>query len=215
MRRSFARQGTVGARGPAGGGSVAMATGSQGNGGRDPEGGGNVWTPGQEHGGRYGHGGIVEKFIGDAVVAVWDAPVAEEGDTERAVRAALELVSAVDGLGAEVSVPDLAARAGVVTGEVAVMIGAAGEGMLAGDAVNAASRVLPVARPGSVLCDEAPSGWRRAPSPSRTAGSTSSRGRSARSSSTAPCECSPRSAASNAREVSKSPSSDATAGCGR
>ena len=101
------------------------------------------------------HGGVVEKFIGDAVMAVWGAPVAEEGDTERAVRAALELVSAVGALGAEVSVPDLAARAGVVTGEVAVTIGATGEGMVAGDAVNTASRVQSVARPGSVLCDDA------------------------------------------------------------
>ena len=47
--------------------------------------------------GRYG--GQVEKFIGDAVMAVWGTPVAEEGDTERAVRAALDLVAAVAELG--------------------------------------------------------------------------------------------------------------------
>ena len=64
--------------------------------------------------GRYG--GVVEKFIGDAVMAVWGTPVAAEGDPERAVRAALELVNAVGELGAEAGVPDLAARAGVVTG---------------------------------------------------------------------------------------------------
>src|SRR6185437_1973056 len=68
--------------------------------------------------GRYG--GMVEKFIGDAVMAVWGTPVATEGDPERAVRAALDLVSAVRQLGAEVGVPDLAARAGVVTGAGAV-----------------------------------------------------------------------------------------------
>ena len=72
--------------------------------------------------GRYG--GVVEKFIGDAVMAVWGTPVAAEGDAERAVRAALDLVAAVAELGAEAGVPGLAARAGVVTGEVAVTLGA-------------------------------------------------------------------------------------------
>ena len=100
-------------------------------------------------------GGIVEKFIGDAVMAVWGTPTAQEGDTERAVRAALDLVDAVGVLGAEVGAPGLAARAGVVTGEVAVTLGAQGEGMVAGDAVNTASRVQSAASPGSVLVDEA------------------------------------------------------------
>ena len=103
--------------------------------------------------GRYG--GVVEKFIGDAVMAVWGTPVAGEGDAERAVRAALDLVTAVAALGAEVGVPGLAARAGVVTGEVAVTLGRSGEGMVAGDAVNTASRVQAAAEPGSVLADEA------------------------------------------------------------
>ncbi len=103
--------------------------------------------------GRYG--GIVEKFIGDAVMAVWGTPVADEGDTERAVRAALDLVAAVASLGAEVAAPGLAARAGLVTGEVAVSIGATGEGMVAGDAVNTASRVQSVAGAGCVFVDEA------------------------------------------------------------
>jgi class 3 adenylate cyclase len=89
--------------------------------------------------GRYG--GVVEKFIGDAVMAVWGTPVAAEGDAERAVRAALDLVTAVAALGEELGVPGLAARTGVVTGEVAVTLGAVGEGMVAGDAVNTASRV--------------------------------------------------------------------------
>jgi len=103
--------------------------------------------------GRYG--GLVEKFIGDAVMAVWGTPTAAEGDAERAVRAALDLVGAVAELGAEAGVPGLAARAGVVTGEVAVTLGAAGEGMVAGDAVNTAARVQAVAEPGQVLVDAA------------------------------------------------------------
>ncbi len=99
------------------------------------------------------HGGTVEKFIGDAVMAVWGTPAAAEGDAERAVRAALGLVGAVSELEAETGLPDLAARAGVVTGEVAVTIGAVGEGMVAGDAVNTAARVQAVAQPGAVLVD--------------------------------------------------------------
>src|SRR6202041_2110470 len=55
--------------------------------------------------GRYG--GVVEKFIGDAVMAVWGTPAATEGDAERAVRAALDLVAAVEALGAEAAVPGL------------------------------------------------------------------------------------------------------------
>ena len=103
--------------------------------------------------GRYG--GVVEKFIGDAVMAVWGTPAATEGDAERAVRAGLDLVAAVAELGAEAGVPGLAARAGVVTGEVAVTLRAAGEGMVAGNAVNTASRVQAAAGPGQVLVDEA------------------------------------------------------------
>ncbi len=103
--------------------------------------------------GRYG--GVVEKFIGDAVMAVWGTPAATEGDAERAVRAALDLVAAVAELGSGAGVPGLAARAGVVTGEVAVTLAAAGEGMVAGDAVNTASRVQAAAEPGWVLADGA------------------------------------------------------------
>lgn len=100
------------------------------------------------------YGGTVEKFIGDAVMAVWGAPVAQEQDAERAVRAGLDLMDAVGVLGIEVGATGLAARAGVVTGEVAVNVGANGEGMVAGDAVNTASRVQSAARPGQILVDE-------------------------------------------------------------
>ncbi len=101
------------------------------------------------------YGGTVEKFIGDAVMAVWGAPVATEDDAERAVRAALDLVSAVAALGEEVGADDLRARAGVMTGEAAVTLGATGQGMVAGDLVNTASRVQSVAEPGSVFVGEA------------------------------------------------------------
>jgi predicted ATPase/class 3 adenylate cyclase len=101
------------------------------------------------------YGGVIEKFIGDAVMAVWGAPVANEDDSERAVRAALDLVEAVAALGAEVGAPDLRARAGILTGEAAVNLGAQGQGMVAGDLVNTASRVQSSAAPGTVLVGEA------------------------------------------------------------
>ena len=101
------------------------------------------------------YGGTVEKFIGDAVMAVWGAPVAKEDDAERAVRAALDLVAAVAALGEEVHAPELALRAGVAIGEAAVTLGAEGQGMVAGDLVNTASRVQTAAAPGTVLVTEA------------------------------------------------------------
>jgi class 3 adenylate cyclase/tetratricopeptide (TPR) repeat protein len=96
------------------------------------------------------YGGTLEKFIGDAVMAVWGTPTAREDDAERAVRAALDLVAAVPDLD-----PKLHARAGVLTGEAAVALGAEGQGMVAGDLVNTASRIQAAAEPGIVLVGEA------------------------------------------------------------
>ena len=101
------------------------------------------------------YGGTVEKFIGDAVMAVWGTPVATEDDAERAVRAGLDLVAAVSALGDEVGAPDLRARAGVLTGEAAVTLGATSEGMVAGDLVNTAARIQAAAEPGTLLVGEA------------------------------------------------------------
>ena len=100
------------------------------------------------------YGGTVEKFIGDTVMAVWGTPTATEDDAERAVRAALDLVAAVSALGAEVGAPNLRARAGVLTGEAAVTLGAHDQGMVAGDLVNTASRVQSAAEPGTVVVGE-------------------------------------------------------------
>ena len=100
------------------------------------------------------YGGTVEKFIGDAVMAVWGVPTAHEDDAERSVRAGLELVTAVTAMGESLGLDGLAMRVGIVTGEVAVTVGAQQQGMVAGDAVNTASRVQSAAAPGQVWVDE-------------------------------------------------------------
>ncbi|HET9879811.1 MAG TPA: adenylate/guanylate cyclase domain-containing protein, partial [Candidatus Limnocylindria bacterium] len=100
------------------------------------------------------YGGTVEKFIGDAVMAVWGAPTAFEDDAERSVRAGLDLVAAVRALGEEAGAA-LQLRAGVMTGEAAVTLGAQNQGMVAGDLVNTAARIQSVAPPGAVLVGEA------------------------------------------------------------
>ncbi len=102
------------------------------------------------------YGGTVEKFIGDAVMAVWGAPVAQEDDAERAVRTALDLVDAVRHLGRKAGDDAMALRAAVLTGEAAVDPAAFGRGqaMVAGDLVNTASRLQSIAPPGVVLVGE-------------------------------------------------------------
>jgi class 3 adenylate cyclase/tetratricopeptide (TPR) repeat protein len=92
-------------------------------------------------------GGTVEKFIGDAVMAVFGAPVAHEDDAERAVRAALRIIEAIDELNDESNL-GLSIRAAVNTGEGLVNLSArpqAGEGMVTGDVVNTASRLQTIA----------------------------------------------------------------------
>ena len=98
------------------------------------------------------YGGTVEKFIGDAVMAVWGAPIAQEDDAERAVRAGLELVSTVAGYGSE-HATDLKARVGIVTGGVATTE-TPEEGMVIGDRVNTAARIQSAAPPGCCYVDE-------------------------------------------------------------
>src|SRR5205823_11244314 len=98
-------------------------------------------------------GGTIEKFIGDAVMAVWGAPTAREDDAERAVRAGLDVLDAITAFGAEAGAPELRARAGVVTGRVAAQDVPA-EGLVTGDSVNTAARVQSVAEPGHLFVDE-------------------------------------------------------------
>ena len=87
------------------------------------------------------HGGSVEKFIGDAVMAVFGVPVAHEDDALRAVRAAAEMRDALPGLGLE-------GRIGVTTGPV---VTGTEERLATGDAVNVAARLEAAAQPGEVL----------------------------------------------------------------
>jgi class 3 adenylate cyclase/tetratricopeptide (TPR) repeat protein len=101
------------------------------------------------------YGGTIEKFIGDAVMAVWGAPVAREDDAERAVRAALAALYAVDRMGGSSETQGLRARAAVTSGEAVVTLGATGQGMVAGDLVNVAARLQSRAPVGAALVDEA------------------------------------------------------------
>jgi class 3 adenylate cyclase/tetratricopeptide (TPR) repeat protein len=96
-------------------------------------------------------GGTMEKFIGDAVVGLFGAPLAHEDDPERAVRAALAIREAAAEIVESV-------RVGVTTGEALITRDARtleGEGMAAGDVVNTASRLQGAAAPGLILVDEA------------------------------------------------------------
>src|SRR2546421_5290313 len=86
------------------------------------------------------HGGTVEKFVGDAVMAVFGVPVSHEDDALRAVRAAWEMRTAVPQLG-------LTARIGVNTGEV---VAGEGDTLVTGDAVNVAARLEQGAEAGGV-----------------------------------------------------------------
>ena len=102
------------------------------------------------------HGGTVEKFIGDAVVGVFGVPAVHEDDPERAVRAGLRIVEALEGLTRPDGTP-LEVRGGVNTGEALVRLDvdpASGGGFLTGDAVNVAARLQAAAPPGGVVVGE-------------------------------------------------------------
>ena len=102
-------------------------------------------------------GGTVEKFIGDTVMAAFGAPVAHEDDAERAVRAALRVVEAVQELNAAEPGLELAVRAAVTTGEAVVARAAQtaeGAGVATGDVVSTAARLQAIAPTGAVVVDE-------------------------------------------------------------
>jgi class 3 adenylate cyclase/tetratricopeptide (TPR) repeat protein len=98
------------------------------------------------------YGGVLEKFIGDAVMAVFGAPVAHGDDAERAVRAGLRVLEGLDELNRDHGL-DLSARAAVNTGEAVVSVAGArgGEALATGDVVNTASRLQSAAPPGRLL----------------------------------------------------------------
>src|SRR5665647_3045995 len=103
------------------------------------------------------YGGTVEKFIGDAVVGVFGVPAAHEDDPERAVRAGLRIVEALEGMTRPDGSP-LEARCGVNTGEALVRLDvdpSSGRGFLTGDAVNVAARLEAAAPPMGVAGEEA------------------------------------------------------------
>ena len=103
------------------------------------------------------HGGTVEKFIGDAVVAAFGAPVAHEDDPERAVRAALAIQEAIAEMNEADPTLALEVRIGVNSGETLVALDARpdlGEGIVSGDVVNTGARLQSAAPPGGILVDE-------------------------------------------------------------
>ncbi|MGI8845752.1 MAG: AAA family ATPase [Thermoleophilaceae bacterium] len=100
------------------------------------------------------HGGTVEKFIGDAVMAVFGIPVLHEDDALRAVRAAAEMRDALEALNRELEAERgirIAVRTGVNTGEVVAGDPSAGQTLVTGDTVNTAARLEQAATPGEIL----------------------------------------------------------------
>src|SRR4249920_965396 len=101
------------------------------------------------------YGGTVEKFIGDAVVAAFGAPIAHEDDPERAIRCGLAMQRRLAGLNTELAEragSDLGMRIGINTGEV--IAHAIDEGIVTGEAVNIAARFQSLAEPGRVVVGE-------------------------------------------------------------
>ncbi len=145
----------TGGRRARGGGGVGRVARVRGGGG-----GGEGWRGGAGHrrvralfyrrgaSARGGGGGVVEKFIGDAVMAVFGVPQVHEDDALRAVRAAAELRAALEALNAELErdyATSLSVRIGVNTGEV---VTGTEERLATGDAVNVAARLEQAAQPG-------------------------------------------------------------------
>src|SRR2546423_11828536 len=97
------------------------------------------------------HGGTVEKFIGDAIMAVFGVPHAHEDDALRAVRAAHEMQGALRALNGELAVP-LSIRTGLATGEV---VTGEGDVHVTGDTMNVAARLEQAAAPGEILIADA------------------------------------------------------------
>src|SRR5881392_421016 len=103
-------------------------------------------------------GGTVEKFVGDAVMAVFGAPVSREDDAERAVNSALRILDAIVELNEEHPGLELTVRGAVNTGEAMVTLGARpaeGESIVAGDVVNTAARLQQSAPVGGIVVGEA------------------------------------------------------------
>jgi class 3 adenylate cyclase len=102
------------------------------------------------------HGGLLEKFVGDAAMAVFGAPRARDDDAERAVRAGLALVAAVERLGSLLGLDDgvLQLRVGINSGEVVYGEATAERGPVTGDTVNVAARLQAAAEPESVVVGE-------------------------------------------------------------
>lgn len=102
-------------------------------------------------------GGTVEKFVGDAVMAVFGAPIAHEDDAERAVRAGLAILESLTDLNESDPALQLSVRVGINTGEALVALDARpdqGEGFVTGDVVNTASRIQGAAPVGGVAVGE-------------------------------------------------------------
>ena len=102
------------------------------------------------------YGGVLEKFIGDAAMAVFGVPQARDDDAERAVRAGLALVAAVEHLGNRLGLApgELQVRVGVNSGEVVYATAGTDAGRVTGDTVNTAARLQAAAAPGRVLAGE-------------------------------------------------------------
>jgi class 3 adenylate cyclase/tetratricopeptide (TPR) repeat protein len=126
------------------------------------------------------HGGTVEKFIGDAVMAVFGIPVVHEDDALRATRAAVEMREALTGLNAELEQTygvRIERRTGISTGEVVAAESTTGDRLATGDAVNVAARLEQAASPGEILVDGATFHLIRDAVDAEAVGSVSLRGR--------------------------------------